>query len=166
MREDGSNHYHLTTLWKFNAPLDTVWEAIFDCEAWPQWWRGAERVITLECGDAGGLGARRHYTWKSVLPFRLSFVSRVTRIEPLRLIEGCVEGDLTGKGCCRFWREQALTIVSYEWQVRTTHVWMNLLAPLAKPVFRWNHDALMHAGGIGLARHLDARRSSQKTASS
>jgi hypothetical protein len=31
---------------------------------------------------------------------------------------------------------------------------MNLLAPLAKPLFRWNHDALMRAGGIGLARRL------------
>ncbi len=161
MREAASNHYHLTTLWRFNAPLDAVWEAVCDCESWPQWWKGAERVVTLECGDAGGLGARRHYTWKSVLPFRLSFVSRVTRIEPLRLIEGCVEGDLAGTGCCRFGREQEFTVVRYDWRVRTTPLWMNLLAPLARPVFRWNHDALMRAGGEGLARHLQACRASQ-----
>jgi len=42
----------------------------------------------------------------------------------------------------------------YDWQVRTTRLWMNLLAPLAKPLFRWNHDAIMQAGGIGLTRHL------------
>lgn len=156
MRECG-NHYHLTTLWRFDAPLDAVWEAVCDGDAWPQWWQGAERVVTLDRGDASGLGARRSYTWKSILPFRLSFVSRVTRIEPMRLIEGCVEGDLEGTGSCRFECEQALTVVRYEWRVRTTRRWMNLLGPLAQPAFRWNHDVLMRAGGIGLARRLQAR---------
>jgi hypothetical protein len=35
---------------------------------------------------------------------------------------------------------------------------MNLLSPLAKPLFLRNHDAIMRAGGIGLARHLNARQ--------
>jgi hypothetical protein len=34
---------------------------------------------------------------------------------------------------------------------------MNLLAPLARPVFRWNHDAIMREGGHALARRLNAR---------
>lgn len=162
MQDDSGNHYHLTTLWCLDAPLDAVWEAICDCESWPQWWKGAERVVTLECGDAGGLGARREYIWKSALPFRLTFVARVTRIEPLRLIEGAVEGVLAGTGCCRLWQEQGLTIVRYEWQVRTARRWMNLLSPLVKPALRWNHDLLMRAGGIGLARHLRARQGTHR----
>lgn len=157
MPEACSNRYHLFTEWEFDAPLDLVWEAIFHAEAWPDWWKGAQSVVTLERGDACGLGAQRRYTWKSVLPFHLTFVSRVTRIKPLRLIEGCVDGDLTGTGCCLFWRERARTVVSYEWQVRTTRLWMTALAPLARPIFRWNHDAIMRAGGVGLARYLEAR---------
>ena len=31
---------------------------------------------------------------------------------------------------------------------------MNLLAPAARPVFRWNHDQLMREGGQSLARRL------------
>lgn len=157
MPEACSNRYHLCTEWQFDAPLDLVWDAIFHAETWPDWWKGAQSVVTLECGDAIVLGAQRRYTWKSVLPFHLCFVSHVTRIEPLRLIEGRVDGELTGTGCCLFRQERARTIVSYDWQVRTTRLWMNLLAPLAKPVFRWNHDALMHTGGVGLARYLQAR---------
>ena len=42
----------------------------------------------------------------------------------------------------------------FEWRVRTTRRWMNVLAPIARPVFRWNHDRLMRAGGRGLARRL------------
>jgi hypothetical protein len=38
--------------------------------------------------------------------------------------------------------------------VRTTRSWMNALTPLARPVFRWNHDWVMRQGGRGLARRL------------
>jgi hypothetical protein len=34
---------------------------------------------------------------------------------------------------------------------------MNLLSPVARPVFRWNHDYVMRTGGEGLARLLGAR---------
>jgi hypothetical protein len=82
----------------------------------------------------------------------------------LRLLEGRVDGELEGVGCCHFGSHQGLTTVRYDWQVRTTRPWMNLLAPLARPLFRWNHDAIMHAGGIGLARHLNVRLGSQMAA--
>ena len=32
---------------------------------------------------------------------------------------------------------------------------MNALAPLARPVFRWNRDALMRWGAEGLGRRLN-----------
>ncbi|OUC07939.1 polyketide cyclase, partial [Litorilinea aerophila] len=35
--------------------------------------------------------------------------------------------------------------------------WMNLLAPLARPIFAWNHDIIMAWGGQGLARLLGAQ---------
>ena len=39
----------------------------------------------------------------------------------------------------------------YEWNVATTKAWMNLLAPVARPVFEWNHDWVMARGGEGIA---------------
>ena len=33
----------------------------------------------------------------------------------------------------------------------TTKAWMNLLAPVARPVFEWNHDWVMARGGEGIA---------------
>lgn len=157
MGRDADRHYHLITRWQFDAPLDAVWDEITHPESWPDWWGGAECVVVLDHGDASGVGARQRYTWKSLLPFRLTFVSRVTRVEPRCLLEGLVEGELEGVGCWYFTRENGLTIVRYEWRVRTTRGWMNFLAPLARPLFRWNHDALMRKGGLGLARHLRAR---------
>lgn len=149
--------YHLTSEWRLDAPLEAVWTAIVQAQSWPDWWQGVEEVVTLEAGDASGLGACQRYRWKGVLPYRLTFVACVTRIEPLNLLEGRVEGELEGVGRWHFAQEAALTRVRFDWQVRTTRWWMNLCAPLAGPVFRWNHDALMRAGAIGLARHLNAR---------
>ena len=34
---------------------------------------------------------------------------------------------------------------------------MNRLAPVARPVFAWNHGVVMRQGAEGLARLLDAR---------
>lgn len=157
MSKGGSSRYDLTTLWQFDAPVDVVWGAIVDAEGWSRWWPGVESVVTLAHGGAGGVGARRCCICRSVLPFRLTFITHVTRVEPMRLLEGRVEGEAEGVGRCLVGRDAGLTTVRFEWQVRTTRLWMNLLAPLAKPLFRWNHDAMMRAGGIGLARHLGAR---------
>jgi hypothetical protein len=40
------------------------------------------------------------------------------------------------------------------WQVATSRAWMNALAPVLAPAFRWNHGAVMAAGARGLASHL------------
>lgn len=46
------------------------------------------------------------------------------------------------------------TVVRYDWCVHTTCAWMNALVPLLRPVFQWNHDAMMREGGAALARLL------------
>jgi hypothetical protein len=50
-----------------------------------------------------------------------------------------------------------VTAVLYEWNVRTTKPWMNAVAPLARPVFEWNHNWVMRNGGAGLAGLLGCR---------
>jgi len=37
MRKADSNHYHLSTLYHFDAPIDAVWDAILHAEASPSW---------------------------------------------------------------------------------------------------------------------------------
>jgi hypothetical protein len=149
--------YRFSTLWYLEAPVEAVWDAIYHSHRWPIWWRGVEQVLDLVAGDDNGLGAVQRYTWKSVLPYRLTFDMRITRIEPLVCLEGTASGEVEGCGCWRFEHEGVLTIVRYDWQVRTTKRWMNLLAPVAQPLFKWNHDAVMSAGGQGLARLLHTR---------
>lgn len=142
--------YSFLTTWILDAPRDAVWEAIYEIERWPAWWPGVRRVEKLEHGDADGIGAVYRHEWRSVIPYPVRFETRITRIEPRQLIEAEAHGELAGTGRWRFFGDRE-TAVTYEWNVRTTRPWMNLLAPVARPVFRWNHNVVMHQGGQGLA---------------
>ncbi|HVR92981.1 MAG TPA: SRPBCC family protein [Casimicrobiaceae bacterium] len=148
------SHFSLITHWHLDAPIDRVWEAIVAVEDWPRWWRYVHHVEELTKGDADGCGALRRYTWSSKLPYRLSFAMCVTRVERPSSLEGVAEGDLSGTGRWHLTPEGETTRVRYDWSVATTKPWMNVLAPLLQPAFRWNHNQVMAEGGRGLARHL------------
>jgi uncharacterized protein YndB with AHSA1/START domain len=149
--------YRFLTTWVLEAPREDIFQAIWDSERWPSWWRGVESVVTVEDGDAEGVGSLGRYVWRSRLPYRLEFEMRITLVDRPRLMEGQAVGELSGTGRWRLFEEDGTTAVLYEWDVETTRPWMNLLAPLAKPVFAWNHDTVMRWGGEGLAKLLGTR---------
>jgi hypothetical protein len=146
--------YRFLTTWLLNAPCEPVWETIHDQKGWPSWWRGVEEVVELDPGDKDGVGSRARMTWRSFLPYNLVFETRTTRIERPYLMEGEVDGELAGVGRWRLFEREDITAVVYEWNVRTTRLWMNLLAPIGRPFFAWNHNWVMARGGEGLARKL------------
>jgi uncharacterized protein YndB with AHSA1/START domain len=149
--------YSFLTTWLLEAERERVWDAIYDSERWPRWWRGVLEAEKLEEGDESGVGQFGRYVWKSKLPYRLEFHARTTRVEKPHLLEGTVEGELAGTGTWRLFEEGGVTAVTYRWEVRTTKAWMNLLTPVARPIFSVNHDYVMRNGGEGLAKLLGAR---------
>jgi uncharacterized protein YndB with AHSA1/START domain len=149
--------YSFATVWRLEAPIDDVWDALFDSESWPEWWNGVERVTRLVEGAPDGVGNVHRYVWKSRLPYELSFDMRVVSVRaPVELV-GVALGELAGEGRWRLFRTGAGTVARYDWNVATTEAWMNLLVPVARAAFEWNHDAVMRQGGEGLARRLGAR---------
>jgi len=150
--------YEFVTVWRFQAPQQQVWDLISRAENWPEWWPGVEKVEKLKDGDANHVGAIHRYTWKSKLPYRLVFEMESTRVVPVSLIEGRAIGELQGVGRWQLSSEGQgdgeITTVRYDWKVETTKGWMNLIAPLARPLFSWNHDVVMGWGGEGLAQRL------------
>ena len=149
--------YRLLTLWRLSAPHQPVFDTVFDSLQWPVWWPGAEHVEQLAPGDSDGIGSLRRYVWKGPLPYRLSFIARATEIDKPRVLAADVEGDLSGFGRWTFRHNGGITTVRYEWEVRTTRLWMNALAPVIGTVLANNHHATMRQGGESLARRLDAR---------
>ncbi len=154
-RAEISREYSFLTTWILACERERVWDAIYDSEAWPRWWRGVERVVEIAPGEPSGVGRVGRYTWRSKLPYDLTFDTRTTRVERPHLLEGEASGELSGLGRWRLWEEAGLTTVTYEWKVGTTKRWMNLLAPIARPAFEWNHDWVMGHGATGIAALLE-----------
>jgi hypothetical protein len=139
------------------APRERAWEVIDDALSWPEWWRGVVRVDELDPGGPDRVGSRYEIEWRSRLPYPLAFEFTTERVERPRVMEGRAEGELAGLGRWRLFEDAGVTAVVYEWNVRTTKPWMNMLGPVARPVFAWNHDVVMRWGGEGLARRVGGR---------
>ena len=110
-----------------------------------------ERVTTLAPDE------RYRIAWRSRIPYELEFEFAVHEMDEPRSMSGLASGALTGNGHWRLYEQDGVTAVTYEWNVRTTKTWMNLLAPIAKPLFGYNHDIVMRWGGEGLAQRLDCK---------
>ena|SRR5215475_11039243 len=154
--------YEFVTIWRIRAPIETVWNEIYHSTEWPRWWKGVESVVEVRKGDESEVGSIYRYTWKSKLPYRLSFEMQTIRVEPPVLLEGIATGELDGRGLWQLSSEGSETIAKYDWRVETTKPWMNLLAPVARPVFKWNHNVVMSWGAKGLAERLGVSVIEQK----
>jgi uncharacterized protein YndB with AHSA1/START domain len=149
--------YRFLTTWLLESPREPVWDAIYDQERWPEWWRGVEEAVELHPGAEDGVGTVSRLVWRSRLPYRIDFEVTTKRVEKPHLMEGIAVGELTGSGTWRLFEQGGVTAAVYEWNVTTTKAWMNLLGPVARPVFEWNHDWVMARGGEGLAALLGCK---------
>lgn len=147
-------NYSFLTIWKFDAPLEKVYQVICDADKYHLWWRGQSPVETIRKGSGLGVGAVKRFRTRSILPYSLVYDGTVLDVQPLKRIEGKTVGDLKGHGIWVFDYDGSTTIASYHWNVETDVHWMNALTPVLKPVFEWNHDVVMRWGAEGLARYL------------
>ena len=146
--------YHYVSTWQLQAPIEQVWAALNDLEQLPVWYGGVREARELAPGDAQGVGRRVRYVIKGRLPLRLVFEATTTRSVPPQEQELQAEGELAGIGRWSLTQQSEVTTVRYTWDVCTTRLWMNLLAPLAWPLFTWNSKGVMLQAGQGLAHLL------------
>jgi uncharacterized protein YndB with AHSA1/START domain len=151
-----AGEYHFDMIWRFDVPIDRVWKTLTSTEEWPRWWKNCTNVETIEPGGPDGVGTVQRFTIKSELVYALRFQIRTTRLEEPRLIKGDAQGNLEGTVRWQLTPEADGTRVHYNWDVRPTEAWMQALSPILRPIFAWNHQAVMRKGGQGLARMMGA----------
>jgi hypothetical protein len=143
-------NYRFVTRWRVTAPAAKVWDAL---QCLSDWWPGM--TVTRYLTPArDGVGARYERLTRGKLPYSLRYTITVTRFDPPREMTYDSEGDLAGRGGYVLTEAGDTTEVVFTWDVQTTGRSMNLLAPLLKPLFAWNHNYVMAAGKAGLARYL------------
>lgn len=149
--------FHLVTDWHIAADIDAVWQALHHPDYWPRWWPYVRSVEKLRAGDSEGVGSLYRIEWTSKLPYEFSFEIETVEVVRYERIRGLARGQLNGQGVWEVSPDESSTRVRYTWTVSLTVPWMRRLKPLAAPIFRWNHNAVMRAGELGLARHLHAQ---------
>jgi hypothetical protein len=145
-----SHHYHFSSVWKVDASLEKAWNIIKHPENWTQWWKGVLKAEIISAGGENGIRKKHAFIWQSFIPYKLHFTSEVIRIQELKYIEAKVEGELEGTGTWYFSNHRNETVIRFDWKVATAKTWMNLFAPVLKPVFIWNHNWLMKQGEKGI----------------
>jgi hypothetical protein len=145
--------YSFLTDWRFDAPLEEVWNAIDAADRYTEWWPAVVSYRDLT-PEIHGLGARAERIVRGRLPYQLRYTTVVTRYAPPHEIAYTSTGDLTGTGRFVLNRLDNQTQVLNYWDVATAGFWLNLLAPALKPLFAWNHDWVMAQGQRGLTAWL------------
>jgi mannose-6-phosphate isomerase-like protein (cupin superfamily)/uncharacterized protein YndB with AHSA1/START domain len=151
--------------WDVAAPIEAVHAVLADARTYPEWWRPV--YIEVEADGPPAVGSRSRQLFKGRLPYRLRTQSRIVRLEPPRLIETHVDGDLRGVGVWTLTPNAGGTPsaggthVHFDWRVHADRRLLRLLTPLLRPVFRWNHDWAIARAKEGLepyARGRDRQR--------
>lgn len=146
--------YSFVTTWRLAAPIDKVWEAL----SVPQvWWPSMVSSVQLTPPGENGVGARYERVTRGRLPYSLHYILTITQRDRPHAMSYDSEGALFGKGRHVLREAGGATEVVFSWDVATTGFWMNLLAPLLKPLFAWNHGYVMAEGEQALARYLRAQ---------
>ncbi|MGY2066202.1 SRPBCC family protein [Blastococcus sp. SYSU DS0619] len=140
--------------WHVAAPPAAVRDVVREVELWPAWWPSVESVTEV----APGTGEETwRFAFRTRLPYRMVFDARVLRDDPLHGVRTTVTGRVEGEGRWGVTGVDGGSVVRFDWVVRPRLAWMRALSPLARPLFVWNHAALMREGGEALADRLGTR---------
>lgn len=146
--------YRFESVWVIHAPVTAVFDVLSDYQRYPSWWPDVRQVTKLNAGPTTGAGLEVRYVVASPLGYSLGFDVILEHLARPSLISTRARGDLVGTGVWNLSDAGGVTTARYSWHVVTTKRWMNVLAPVARPVFSWAHSRVMVRGARGLARYL------------
>ena len=139
--------------WRLAAELDEVWAVIRDVETWPEWWPLVRSVTPV----TGRTNPTWEFRFRTRLPYNMVFAAEVLHDDPQVGVEAQVAGTVQGSGRWRVVAIEGGTLVRFDFWVRPHVAWMRAVAPVARPVFSWNHRSVMAGGATALARRLNTR---------
>jgi len=146
--------YHFLSDFRMTTDRDAVWAALIAVEEWPLWWRWLKRIdVMREATSEDGVGAVYRNHIGSPTGYAFEFQGEIAAADRPRRLDLTLTGEIVGR--IRYLLSDdpsGGTHVEYAQLVETPKWWMNLLAPIARPGFTWNHDKLMTDFGRGLAK--------------
>jgi hypothetical protein len=145
----GLNEYRFYNVWGIEVAAARVFDALVDLANYPRWWPDVRSVYEVDPDTA-------ELTCRALLPYALVFRLHRTvqdedagrmRVEVTGDLEGYVQGIVAAEDHGRARLEISQEVVVRKRLLRG-------LAPVARPLFRANHAAMMRRGHRGLCAYL------------
>jgi hypothetical protein len=167
MKELLKDRFVLISRWHLDCTIEAAWQHISQVREWPKWWPNVRAVLTVgvdqDAARADGLcvprvGSQAWIDWRTRLGYGLRMHVTTTRVAAPFELEGVADGDLDGVG---LWVLESQgdkgVVITYRWDVHLNRAWMRLTAPVLRPLFAWNHFAVMREGAKAMARDIGCR---------
>ncbi len=146
------NTYTFHEQWTVPVPPQAAWKLIANLETYPRWWK--EFLSVTRLNEVKGVGARFAVYVKSALPYHMRFTLESIRYDEPETSEVLVSGDLNGTMRWTLEPTGQGTRMIFEEEVYTGKPVLNVLAPVGRPAFAWNHRIMMKHGEQGLRNAL------------
>lgn len=146
-----ATRYHFVTEMRLTSSPSSVEHALGDVTAWPTWWKWARAVDHINDVPSGTVGARYRNKVGTPMLYGFTYETEIVDVSTGRIRLDST-GDLEGTGLFEYESTESGGVhLRFSWLVQTPKWWMNLVGPVARPVFTWNHDHLMSEFARGLA---------------
>ena len=143
-----SKKYVFQSIWHVDAASHDVFDVLRDISTYTAWWPEIKEVWQVD-DESVDVRAR------ALLPYDLRFTMRRTRVdEQAGVIEVGMTGDLEGFSRFTVTGGDQGSRVVFDEEVVTNKPLLNVLAPVARPAFRFNHTLMMRHGLQGLRTYL------------
>ena len=146
----GLTFYRFRSEWSLEASRERVFETLKDLEGYVAWWPEVKDVKRIAEG-------RFEVVARATLPYQLRFITSQSVLdENTGIIEAGLRGDLNGFTRWTLSQRSGRTVAVFDEEVHTGKRLLNVLAPVARPAFHYNHTLMMRHGQEGLQRLLAA----------
>ncbi len=143
------HEYRFRDVWSIEAAAPRLFETLVDLANYPAWWPDIRAVHRIDDDTA-------ELTCRAVLPYALVFrMHRAVQDERAGRLRVTMTGDLEGyvQGVVAA-AEPHRARLEISQRVVVNKALLRRLAPIARPLFRANHAAMMRRGRRGLRAYL------------
>jgi hypothetical protein len=143
------NEYRFRDIWSIEVAAARLFGALTDLASYPRWWPDIRSVSQVDENTA-------EFTCRAVLPYALTFrLHRAEQDERAGRLRVDMTGDLEGhvQGIVAA-HEPSRARLEISQHVVVNKRLLRRLAPIARPLFRANHAAMMRRGHRGLRAYL------------
>lgn len=134
--------------WEVDAPPEAVFSALADARTYPEWWKPVYIEVEGDCEPAIGCETSQHF--KGKLPYTLTTTSEIVAYNPPNSFAVKVVGDLSGSGVWTLTPQDSRVHIRFDWTVVADRPLLRVLTPVARPIFRWNHNWSVERARVGL----------------